>query len=313
VFETEMRTILLASVLAVAACSQKKAGDTAPPPSGAPSPSAAASASAPASPVTSGKNGDVCGELACELFDSPEAAFARVLEDKPAVLAVGETHAPAGAPSVPSTTKRFTEIFLPKLEGTASDLVLELWVANSKCNTAQQKQQIKQVASQQKEVTQNQAQSNQTEFLALYTTARAKKMRAHLLVPDCDEYAKILDAGVGDVDAMLSMIARLTGKKIEELLAGQHGLVVAYGGAMHNDLSPRKGREAWSFGPRVSDATKGQYVELDLIVPEFVGDTDAWKSQAWYPHWKRGAQGAKTLLYTVRPGSYTMVFPETKR
>ena len=231
--------------------------------------------------------------------------------DKPAVLAVGETHAPADAPKVASTTRRFTEAFLPKLEGRASDLVLELWVANARCNTAQQKREIKQVASQQREVTQGQAQSNQTEFLALYNTARQKKMRAHLLVPDCNEYARILDAGVGDVDAMLSMIARLTGTKIEELLGGEHAMIVAYGGAMHNDLSPRKGREAWSFGPRVSDKVGGQYVELDLIVPEFVGETDAWKSQPWYPHWKRGAQGAKTVLYTVRPGSYAMVFPPT--
>ncbi len=306
---TSMRAHLPLVVLALAAvsCGQKRAAQE----GAAATPSAsAASSSGPAGSASAEAKGDpVCGALPCELFDSPEAAFARVLEDKPAVLAVGETHAPADAPKVASTTRRFTELFLPKLEGRASDLVLELWVANARCNTAQQKREIKQVASQQRDVTQGQSQSNQGEFLALYNTARQKKLRAHLLVPDCGEYARILDAGTGDIDAMLSMIARLTGAKIEELLGAEHAMIVAYGGAMHNDLSPRKGREAWSFGPRVSDKVGGQYVELDLIVPEFVGETDAWKSQAWYPHWKRGAQGGKTVLYTVRPGSYAMVFP----
>ena len=37
-------------------------------------------------------------------------------------------------------------------------------------------------------------------------------------MPPCDEYAKILDAGMGDVDAMLTMIARTTALKIEERL-----------------------------------------------------------------------------------------------
>lgn len=308
---TSMRartSLVVCLALALGACGQKRAPQDGAPVASASATTAAATGSAVA---PEGKTDPVCGALPCELFDTPDAAFARVLEDKPAVLAIGETHAPADAPKVASTTRRFTEAFLPKLEGRASDLVLELWVANARCNTAQQKREIKQVASQQREVTQGQAQSNQTEFLALYNTARQKKMRAHLLVPDCNEYARILDAGVGDVDAMLSMIARLTGTKIEELLGGEHAMIVAYGGAMHNDLSPRKGREAWSFGPRVSDKVGGQYVELDLIVPEFVGETDAWKSQPWYPHWKRGAQGAKTVLYTVRPGSYAMVFPPT--
>lgn len=307
------RSAWMLAPLFLAACGQKQAPDL-----GSRSaeratvaPASSASAAASSGPAAAGQT--ACGELPCELFDSPEAAFARVLEDAPAVLAIGETHAPANGPAVPSTTRRFTEVLLPKLEGRASDLVLELWVANAKCNTAQQKQQIKQVASQQRDVTQGQAPTNQSDFRLLYDAARKHKVRSHILVPDCDEYGRILDAGTGDIDAMLSMIARLTATKVEAILAGDHGMVVAYGGAMHNDLAPRKGREAWSFGPRLQAKAGGKYVELDLIVPEFVGDGDVWKSQPWYGHWRREAQGAKTVLFTIRPGTFAMIFAPTPR
>ncbi len=98
---------------------------------------------------------------------------------------------------------------------------------------------------------------------------------------------------------------------METILAGDHGMVVAYGGAMHNDLAPRKGREAWSFGPRLQTKAGGKYVELDLIVPEFVGDGEVWKTQPWYGHFRRDLQGSKTILFTVRPGTYTLIFAPT--
>jgi hypothetical protein len=130
----------------------------------------------------------------------------------------------------------------------------------------------------------------------------------------------------------LTLIARLSGDKIEAILdrstrerapdasapaaavpdASARYMVVAYGGAMHNDGAPRPGHEAWSYGPRIAKRAQALgYVELDLVVPEFVKGTDAWKAQPWYPHFKRGAQGQKTLLFTVAPGSYALVFPET--
>ncbi len=325
-----MRVLRVLALLALGTlgCGQKQVSVSTPAPSADPATAASATSAGspapvtPSSPVptasgvaaavpTGAPGGAACGKLACELFDTPEGAFDRLLADKPAVLAIGETHAQKDDPQVPSVTKRFTQRLLPRLEGKASDLVLELWVANNNCN-AQQKKEIKQVASAQKAVTENQAQSNQGEFIALYTAARQKKIRSHLLVPSCDEYGKIVAAGGGDIDTMLSMIARLTAEKIESISAGDHALVVAYGGAMHNDREPRPGREPWSYGPRVAKAVPA-YVEVDLIVPELVKDTDAWRSQPWYPHYTRGAQGARTLLYTLRPGAYVVVFPETPK
>jgi hypothetical protein len=250
-----------------------------------------------------------CGEMPCTLFDTPGAAFDAVLAMKPVVLAIGETHAPRDA-SVASTTKRFTETMLPRLQGRATDLVLELWVANGKCG-----QQEKQVQKQQKDVTATQAETNQNDFVALGDAAKKLSIQPHVLVPACDEYARIVDAGAGDVDAMLGMIARLTARDLSALLAKRRddaSMLVAYGGAMHNDLAPRKGREAWSFGPTIDAQTKGRYVELDLIVPEFVKDTDAWRAQPWYAHWDRERHAKSAVLFEMGPRSYALVFPRTR-
>jgi hypothetical protein len=258
-----------------------------------------------------------CGELACESFATPEAAFAHVLATRPRVLAIGETHAqkdPDGG-SVLSSTKRFTDTFIPLLAGHATDLVLELWIANGKCGTAE-----KAVAAAQKPVTETQAPTNQNEFITLGDVAKKSGIRPHALIPSCDEYARILDAGGGDIDTMLSMIARLTARDLEALLkdradAAPDAMLLAYGGAMHNDLVPRSGREAWSFGPAMEKATAGHYVELDLIVPEAIKDTDAWRSLPWYAHYDAAAQAIvaqhRTLLLTLRPHSYVLVFPKS--
>jgi hypothetical protein len=246
------------------------------------------------------------------LFDTGESAFDAVLEDKPLVLAIGETHAQRDA-TVPSTTKRFTDSLLPKLKGRATDLVLELWVANGSCG-----KQEKQVAQQQKDVTAMQADTNQNEFIALGDAAKKLGVAPHVLIPACDEYARILDEGTGDVDAMLSMIARLTARDLSAWL-GKHPdgdqMIVAYGGAMHNDLHPRKGREAWSYGPEISAKAKGRYVELDLFTPEYIKDTDAWRSQPWYETWKSESSAkkfdARAVLFTTGRGAYALVFPRS--
>lgn len=273
-------------------------------PSGAPGPSAAASAAPASDPLA-------CGGLGCRLYDTPAKAFAAVLEKKPLVLAVGETHAQRGSEGIESATRRFTRQLLPELKGRASDLVLELWLGNSRCQ-----KQVKKVAKQQKKVTKHQAKTDQNEFVTLGNTAKALGIQPHVLRPSCKEYDRILKAGPGDVEQMLEMIARLTGDQLIGLVeqnkkrAPDADLVLAYGGAMHNDLFPREDREKWSFGARVSKATGQRYAALDLIVPEFVKDTAAWRSLPWYPYYRRGQYPGKTLLFRPGKGSWVLVFPE---
>ncbi len=245
--------------------------------------------------------------MLCEVFATPEAAFERVLAANPRVLAVGETHAQKDAPGATSATKRFTTQFLPRVGGRATDLVLELWVANGACGKTEQK-----VQAQQKDVTATQAATNQNEFVLLGDAAKALGLKPHVLVPPCDEYARILDAGAGDLDAMLGMIARLTARRVTDLVGRTDGMVLAYGGAMHNDAVPRPGHEAWSFGPALVEKTKGRYVELDLIVPELVKATDAWRAQPWYSHYDKDAHDQETLLFTTGTKSFALVFPKSR-
>jgi hypothetical protein len=285
--------------------------------------SAAASVGASASPSASpsaGASSDPCGGLPCKELDDPAAAMDVLLAEKPLFLAIGETHAQKGTEGVASTTARFTESLLPKLEKKASSLVLELWVADGKCG----KEKEAHVEKQQKEVTKNQAESNQNEFVTLGEKAKALGVVPFILRPTCDEYDKIQKAGDDAVFEMLSMITRNMKSRAEKLFDESQKkspdlMVVTYGGAMHNDVAPREGREQWSYAKDLSERAKGRYVELDLIVPEYVKDTDAWKSQPWYPAFKARNKCDKPVLFTTtpkadgKPSAYALVFACTKK
>jgi len=267
------------------------------------------SSPAPRGPAASS---ETCGELDCRLFDSPEAAFMAVLEEGPLVLAVGEAHAQKGSEAIESSTRRFTERLLPKLEGSSSDLIVELWAPDPKCLKKARK-----VAEKQKPVTAAQAESNQNEYVTLGVRARELAIVPHLLRPSCSEYDEIMRAGENDVSVMLSMIARLTSNMVKALLqrnarAGQEKMIIAYGGALHNDLLPREGREGFSFGPDLDGFTKHRYVELDLIVPEFIKDTESWRALAWYPHFDPRKHPKRTTLYKPSPRSYALIFPRSE-
>jgi hypothetical protein len=294
-------------------CANACSGSGAPVAGGAPPPVAAPTAPAtPAQSVASspaaapgppGGQGS-CGGLGCTLFATPGEAFAAVLATKPRMLGIGETHAQKGTEGVESATSRFTKQLLPKLAGLSTDIVLELWIADGKCGKKEQ-----QAAAAQKPVTESQASSNQNEFVTLGHAAKALGIQPHVLRPTCEEYDRIVAAGDGSVEQMLTMIARKTETMTKQLLARDDKLVVAYGGAMHNDLAPASGREPWSFGPQMREAIGPKYVELDIIVREYVRDTDAWKALLWYSHFDRSKHADKALLYNPAPQSYVLVFP----
>ncbi len=309
----------LVLALALAGCSPR-AGTApvvrpgaAPSPRAAPGPSGAPATTAATPPADPGVGplGERCGALECGRFATPEAAFEAVLAERPLVLAVGETHAQAGTAGIPSATSRFTGALLPRLGGRASDLVLELWVADGSCG----KQETR-VAEAQRPVTEPQRESNQNEFVLLGNRANELGVRPHVLRPSCADYDRVVAAGPDGVLEMLTLIARDTEALIAATLRrnrtqGLERIVVAYGGAMHNDLAPREGREAYSFGPSVSAHTGERYVELDLIVPEFIVDSEAWRSLPWYDHFDPTAHPEQVTLLRVQPRSYVLVFART--
>lgn len=247
-----------------------------------------------------------CGELGCKAFPTAAAAFDFVLADSPRVLAIGEAHAQSDGPNTASSTRRFMDGLLPRLAPRASDLVIELWLANGSCGKVEQK-----VAQQQTEVTAPQAASNQNEFVELGHRAKAAGIMPHALVPTCEQYQKIANAGAADIEQMLVMIKSVTARDVTELLAkrGPERLVVAYGGAMHNDLVPREGRADFSFGPELAKATADRYVELDLVIPEQIKDTEAWRALPWYPHYSKSSAGAEAYLFSWAPHAYALIFP----
>jgi hypothetical protein len=303
------------SLLAIGSACSRPAGNGAPP--SAPSESAATTPTAP--PVASSvaitptlvgeKKGTPCGELGCRAFDTSQEAFGIVLESQPAVLGIGEAHAQKGTENVPSSTKRFTDDLLPTLQRRASFLLVELMMPNPKC-----KKETKQVAKQQEPVTKPQAATNKNEYVVMGEKAKALGITPDLLRPSCEDLEKITKAGPDDIGMMLEMTARLTIDVVKSELARNQkqkraALVIAYGGALHNDVSPRTGREKWSYGPQLVDFTAGRYVELDLIVPEYIKDDEPWTSLPWVKHYDRDKLGKKTVLFEVAPKSFVMVLP----
>lgn len=292
-----------------------------PPPSGEPAVVASSSSSA-ARPAAGGPPPGAVrctseGGPTCYRFATPEDAFRWVLAKDPLVLGVGEAHAQRGTEDIASSTKRFTEALLPIVAPRATDVVVELWAPDPKCMS-----EVKQVATAQRPVTEAQAETNPNEYVTLGTEAKAAGMTPWLLRPTCDDFAALADAGADAVGAMLGLVKRLTQAKVTQLrrrneadAASRTKIVIAYGGALHNDRSPPEATKEYSFGPELDRLTGGRYVELDLIVPEFVKKTPVWEKLPWYASFEAdrasGAPQDKATLYVLSERSFVLVFPSS--
>jgi len=272
-------------------------------------PSAARRSPTPTPTPIVNEPGRACGELGCLAFASAPAAFQRVLLEQPRVLGLGEAHAPKGLPDVRSSTRRFAEELMPVLKGRATDIVIELLLGGGRCG----KERESAVAARQEPVTQHQADNNQNEFVTLGHVARALGIQPHALLPTCREFQAVLDAGETDIARLLELIADTTARTVDKLLSAPNAdtskLILAYGGALHNDLSPSEASLAWSYGPRLMERTEGRYVALDVIVPEFIKDTPAWRALPWYAHYNADRLGHNAILFNPEPHSYVLVLP----
>lgn len=227
------------------------------------------------------------------------------------VLGVGEGHAQKGTEGIPSATRRFTESVLPLLKGRASDLVIELWMPDPKCAT-----QVEEVKKQQKPITSSQATTNKNEFAILAEEASKLGIVPWPLRPTCAEYNQIAQAADDAVPQMLELTAKMAARTIKRCLernaaAGVTKLVVAYGGAMHNDLVPTPGHEAWSFGREIAALTGDRYVELDLFVPESILDSETWRRLAWHPYFDRSQPRKQATFFHPSAKSWVLIFPHS--
>ncbi|MBI5536893.1 MAG: hypothetical protein HY898_29505 [Deltaproteobacteria bacterium] len=253
-----------------------------------------------------------CQAPYCRLFDTPEAAFSEVLKSAPRILAVGEFHALKSHKGLKSPVARFTDTLVPMLAETASDIVIEYWVGTGQCP-----QQEKEVVREQRPVTQSHAESTPNEFLRLGDQAKARGIRPHPLTVTCEDYQRILKAGDESVREMLVLTARMFSSNAKlyfqrNQAIGAEKTIVTYSGAMHNDLRPDHAcGEPCSFGKELETLAAGRYVELDLVVPEYIHDGPVWRERVWYPHFDRQAFHPKTTLFNPYPGSYVLIFPST--
>jgi hypothetical protein len=245
-------------------------------------------------------------------FPDAKAAFARVLEARPLILAVGEYHQIEGGPKVKSAVSRFTSELLPALKGRAGAFVLETWMTNGKCGEVE-----KQATAAVAKTTQRPA-STEDELTVLLDRTFKLGFKNHILVLSCDEYRSMLgDDGELDGEKSLTLVRRkIEEKALDAREKGEGGTreraIVLYGGAIHNDLMPAEGFEGVTFGPALFQATDGGYVELDLLVPEYVENDDDLKKADWFAPAMKLASSGKTALVSPGPSSWVIVFPKTR-
>jgi hypothetical protein len=248
--------------------------------------------------------------VTCYRFASAADALGWVLAFEPTILAVGEAHAQKGTEQIASSTRRFTEDLLPLLAPRASDVVVELWAPDPKCQA-----EVKKVEKAQKPVTTAQAATNPNEYVVLGTRAKEQGIVPWLLRPTCEDFALLADAGDGAVEAMLGLVKRLTAAKVTQLheknrADRENKIVVAYGGAMHNDIEPSEAMADFSFAAELSRLPSARYVELDLIVPEYVKSTAAWEKLPWYAAYRADTlPEGRATLYRTGDRSFTILFP----
>lgn len=250
-----------------------------------------------------------CENAVCSSFESPAAAVHHLLtQHSPRVIGWGEAHTPRGFTGR-STVQRFTEEILPTLASRTSALVLELLAPpNDPC--APEREAVEREAEA---ITEGQAESNQSDYLKLGARTRELGAIPDILRTSCEELRAISDAGELAVLVMMETIANLTTREVKHRLSRateERPLVLAYGGALHNDLSPREGRESWSYGPRVDELTASAYLEIDLVLPELVRDTESWRAFTWYaPYQSTPRAPASTLLIQTGPRTYALILP----
>lgn len=282
-------------VLVACAVEPSRAGDRAAPP---PPVSGVA-------PVTSPGCGPACAVHA----DAAAALRAALVGARPRVVAFGESHALAGAAPAEPAVRRFLRELLPVLAPSSSALVVEVMLPNPACQA-----RSADVRERQRVVTDRQAPSNQNDYVALASRARELGLEVVPLRPGCQALERIAKAGADAPLVSLEVIRELAAHELVQRVAegtarGDSRMVLFYGGALHNDVAPLPGREAWVFGPELTAATGGRYLEVDLVVPEWITPSPAWTAQPFYAHYDAARHpGGQVALLTPSPGSRTLVF-----
>ncbi|MBW2736682.1 MAG: hypothetical protein JRH20_30205 [Deltaproteobacteria bacterium] len=238
------------------------------------------------------------------VFSSARAAISRLLDTvKPRIVAFGEVHEKKGSRPVRSAIWRFGHEILDSIAEPGSHLLVETWITKGQCGKVE-KRAVRKV-----ETTTKRPQQTESEIVTLIKRAKKRGVTPHILRLSCDDYRALLDdKGKLDPVKLLGIVTRLMQRDAEKLLAGLEGSsrLLIYGGALHNDLFPRKELAPFAFGGALRRAAKGRYLEVDLYVPEYVEGDAELKKKAWYPLLKT-LRRDQVILFERGEGSYVLL------
>jgi len=256
----------------------------------------------------------VQGRLAIEHFATAARALEQVLATPTQVVAFGEYHQTTETTKIHSSLLRFTAELLPLVAKLATDLVVETWVADGRCG----KQESKVVEEVQ--TTTERPPETENEIVTLLKRAQAEGVSPHILTMTCKDYQSVTNKdGETDFVKMLTLTrARLQSEVWRWLRAPRSStskgsrMVAVYGGALHNDLYPSPSDKPFAFGRALFAKAKGQYLEVDLFVPEYILADKRMAGEPWFAAFKGGIKVGDALLIRRSERSYIIVFPLAK-
>jgi hypothetical protein len=294
-YDIDMRIVVV--MLTLVACSRPEVD----PVTGSETEPAAGAATAPGQPGSAA--------LPHRVLPTAEAALRSIMQPEhgaaPRVIGIGEHHQTQRTEAVRSALSRFAGELLPVLAGHATDLVIESWAEPAGCD-AEAAQASAEVS---REIQRPPATEN--ELVTLIERARALRIRPHLLAFGCADYRAL--RGPDDRVDYEALLGAVTTRLRDQALAGlaQEGAVIAlYGGALHNDLHPNPGVADFSYAAAVDEAAQGRYVEIDLLVPEYVTGKAALAREPWYPLLDRAGPDHVVLIERA-PRSYVLLLPRS--
>jgi len=251
------------------------------------------------------------GRLAIEHFATAARALEQVLATPAQVVAFGEYHQTTDTTKIRSSLLRFTAELLPLVAKSATDLVVETWVADGGCG----KQESKVVEDVQS--TTERPPETENEIVTLIKHAQAAGVVPHILTMSCRDYRSVTDKnGETDFVKMLTLTRDRLQSEVRRCLGAQLSaeskgarVVAVYGGALHNDLYPAPIDKPFAFGRALFAKTQGQYLEVDLFVPEYILTDKRMAAEPWFAGVKAGLKAGDALLIRRSERSYIIVFP----
>jgi hypothetical protein len=219
----------------------------------------------------------------------------------PSTFAVGEYHPTSKQHArVPPITWFYRDM-LPALCGQACHLLLETWTDDLQW-TRSYRSVSRQIAVA--------IDRPKSALAAMSAMPALPAMQLHMLSLPYVQQQALLDAkGHVDFFRLLVTITEKLGDAAIELSqrAPKHNVII-YGGAIHNDLYPAWGLGIFSYAGNVAQHTDSQVVEIDVVVPEIVGDNHELRRQDWFLLLK-AANPHSAILYQRGLRSFVLITP----